>query len=367
MWKTRSGWSATRSGAALCSLLAVLGVASLAGAQEAAPSDPTADAPAAGSEMPGVEQARAAFTLGTDLAAQGQWTDALAAFERSSRLRSHPVTTYNVAYCERALGHLTRAKKFFAQALADHAAARGGKLSEDLLREAQSYLAETDRRLARAAVTLTPAGAALSVDGRPLEVVERAASRPLLVAGTRDASRPEAAPAGSFELLLDPGHHIFVISTPGAPDTIVEKEFAPGSVTALELTSRDSAATPAPSKPAPERPPGPDHTWTIIAYGVGAAGLVTGTIFGLATLNKSAELDNDCPTKQSCPVSSQDDIDAGERYGRISNIGFIVGAVGVGAGTILLFTTESASTPSRDKASVAFGVGPAGLRVGGRF
>src|SRR5262245_10995171 len=177
MRTTDFGTTLVQSGSAVCWLLSALAFAPLAGAQ---PGDPPSPAePPAGAEMPGVEQAREAFTLGTALAAQGQWVDALAAFERSSRLRPHPVTTYNLGYCERGLGHFTRARKFFDQALADHAAGRGGKLTEDLLREAQSYLAETDRRLVRAAVTLTPADATVSVDGRPLEVVERAKGRPL--------------------------------------------------------------------------------------------------------------------------------------------------------------------------------------------
>jgi len=352
-----------RGAAGLCSLLLVLALAPGAGAQQSA--EPSTDAPPAEVETPGVEQAREAFNLGTALAAQGQWTDALAAFERSSRLRAHPVTTYNVGYCERALGHFTRARKFFDQALSDHAAGRGGKLSEDLLREAQSYLAEADRRLARAAVTLTPAGAAVSVDGRPLEVVERATGRPLLVAGTRDSGRPEAVTAGSFELLLDPGRHLFVISTPGTTDTIVEKEFAAGSVTALELSSR--AAKSPPSKPAAIHPAGPDHTLAIIAYGVGAAGLVTGTIFGIATLNKAATLKDACPSHDCPDPASQADIDTGERYGRIADVGFIVGAIGVGVGTLLLLTSGPSRAPNRDKASVAVRLGPGGLRVGGAF
>jgi hypothetical protein len=365
MRKAGLGKTVTSSGSGVCSLLAVLAFAPLASAQ---PGDqPSPAEPAAGTEAPGVEQAREAFTLGTALAAQGQWIDALAAFDRSSRLRSHPVTTYNVGYCERALGHFTRARKFFDQALSDHAAGRGGNLSDDLLREAQSYLAETDRRLVRAAVTLTPAGAAVSVDGRPLEIVERAKGRPLLVAGTRDAGRPEAAPAASFELLLDPGRHLFVVSAPGAPDTIIEKEFAAGSVTALELTSRQTPAKTQASQSVALSPAGPDRTWTIIAYGVGAAGFVTGTIFGIATLNKKAKLEDDCETKTTCRETSQGDIDTGNRYARIADIGFIVGVVGAGVGTLLLFTTGSAAEPNREKASVSLRVGPTGVRLGGAF
>src|SRR5688572_29232364 len=83
-------------------------------------------------EDPTLVRAREGFLLGTALAREGQWLDALAAFERSARLRAHPVTTYNLAYCERALGRYTRAQQLFNLALSEHAEKKGGVLTEDL-------------------------------------------------------------------------------------------------------------------------------------------------------------------------------------------------------------------------------------------
>src|SRR5262245_61280524 len=87
--------------------------AALAGSPEAAdaasprsppPSGPAEATPAAGpaeGDAPDVTEAREAFKLGAALAKQGQWVDALVAFQRSSDLKAHPITMYNVAYCER--------------------------------------------------------------------------------------------------------------------------------------------------------------------------------------------------------------------------------------------------------------------------
>ena len=100
---------------------AVVFIAGSAGAQtptlpgSAGPAPPShgdsnagAERPAAErSEDPNVERAREAFRLGSTLARQGQWQDALSAYERSAELRPHAVTTYNIGYVERALGHLT--------------------------------------------------------------------------------------------------------------------------------------------------------------------------------------------------------------------------------------------------------------------
>src|SRR5262249_16858609 len=54
------------------------------------------------------DAARAAFVEGTTLVKNAQWAEALAAFERADKLKSHPVTTYNIAACERAMGRYTR-------------------------------------------------------------------------------------------------------------------------------------------------------------------------------------------------------------------------------------------------------------------
>jgi hypothetical protein len=68
-------------------------------------------------DAPEVERARDSFREGASLAKDAQWGAALVAFERSSKLRPHPWTTYNIAVCERALGQYVRARRTFARAL----------------------------------------------------------------------------------------------------------------------------------------------------------------------------------------------------------------------------------------------------------
>jgi hypothetical protein len=352
----------------------VCNAAADAPAPDAAPGSDT-------SEGPAVAQAREAFLLGTALARQGQWIDALAAFERSDRMRSHPVTTYNIGYCERALGHFTRARKMFREALRDHDASRGGQLTPDLLEEAKSYLPEVERRLATAVVTLTPAQTEVAVDGRPLEVVSDAedqradpnhGSRLVLAAGTRDPGRPEVPPAATFDLLLDPGRHVFVLSRPGSPDVVIEKSFEAGGTSPLALTSEEEVkpAAPAPPSAAARAPDGPDYTWPILAYGVGASGIVVGSIFGIATLSKKGDLQDQCETPDTCPEAAQPDIDAANLNATISTIGFGVGIAGVGLGTYLLLTSEQPSKRERvqrERPTLRAWVGPASAGLRGRF
>ena len=305
--------------------------------------------------------------LGTALAREGQWLDALAAFERSTRLRAHPVTTYNLAYCERALGRYTRAQQLFERALSEHAKTLGGVLTDELFAQTKSYLAEIERRVARAMVSVS-AGATLTVDGHRIEKAGTSSPKAVYIAAISESAT--AAPSGVFELLLDPGRHIFVVARPGSPDKVVTETFQPGERRRLELSLGDASALPAPA-PAASSPAGRDYTWPIVAYGVGAAGLALGSIFGIATFNKEADLDELCPDKV-CPPEHQSDKDTADRYAMISNIGFGVGIAGVGVGTFLLLSSggregEKPAPKAAAKVSVRGWVLPTSVGLRGTF
>ncbi len=186
-----------------------------------------------------VAQAREEFTLGATLAHRGDWLDALAAFERSDQLRPHPITVYNIGYCERALGRYTRAWKAFRRALADNQAKRGGTMPPEMVEQTREYIKEVEGRLARAFVTIDQDGVELSVNGRPLELVENGPGKHrVLVAGTRAPGRPEAAPGRTFEVLLDPGNQVFLLEHNSMQATVVDRSFEAGSSTSFRLHIR---------------------------------------------------------------------------------------------------------------------------------
>ena len=70
----------------------------------------TSPARAADPEDANVTEARALYEKGSVLGQQSRWADALAAFERSFKLRPHAATIYNVAQCFRATGQYARAR-----------------------------------------------------------------------------------------------------------------------------------------------------------------------------------------------------------------------------------------------------------------
>ncbi len=327
-------------GAHAVAALSLLAIPGSAAAQVAVPGaeEPSSDLKLA--------EARTAFKEGTSLARQSQWGEALLAFERSSTLRPHTFTTYNIGYCERALGRYTRARKLLAKALAENDARGGTALSADVVNDARRYLGEMDKRVARATVTLEPADAAVAVDGRPLEVVSGDRTLPVLSAGTRDLDPGEVPQRASFELLVDPGSHVFTVSRSGSNDLVVARTFAAGTTSPLDLKlavkaapleDNRVAASPAPTYEArPNRLPG------YILLGVGAAGLAAGSITGILAVQSKHKLDESCGEAGAhCPPSLQSEHDNLNRWADVSTIAFSVGAGAVVLSTVLLLTGGS--------------------------
>lgn len=293
--------------------------------------DEPASSPA--SEDDRVARAREAFRLGAALAKQGQWPEALAAFERSAKLHDHAITTYNIGYCERALGHVTRARQLFARAL------RTGEseLPSDTRVLAESYLAEMNARVARAVVTVRGSDVTLAIDGRPLER-ESTAARPLRVAGTRDPGSAEAVEPGSFELLADAGSHVIVVGQDSAT-RVLRWQLRAGETLAFEIGESPR------EERRPLRAAKPDRSWAIAAFGVGAAGIAVGATSGIVALREKSGLDERCTDGTAhCDPRYRGDIDSMNRAATISTVAFGIGALGIGTG-VYLWLTGSAEEP----------------------
>jgi hypothetical protein len=244
-------------------------------------------------------------------------------------------------------------------------------LPEDLLALARSYLPEVERRLAHAFVRAELNGATVSVDGRPLERTSApAATHLVLVAGTRDDRGSEAPPASSFELLIDPGRHLIVLSRPGAPDKVITETFDAG--TDRNLLLRAEALPPSSEKKAQGSSPSPpsnNRTWIYVAYGVGGAGLVMGSVFGIMTLVESNALSDKCDAQKACDPQYQADLDNANRNAVLADVGFGVAIAGAAVGTYLLFSGKHEDTKEKSKrsANVSPWVGPGMLGARGEF
>lgn len=309
-------------------------------------------------ESSDVSEARAAFRLGSALAKQGQWLDALAAFGRSARMNPHPITMYNVAYCERALGHYARSHKNFSAALEPAATPGGPKLPAELETQARGYLVETEQRVARISVAFVAPNMAMRVDGHPLEPLRATGDRAVLIVAAEDA--PVAAPSPStFDLWLDPGTHVFVVSRPGSDNVVESHTFRAGESAALRFPTEPSAtpapSTVSPSAEAPQASHGPNRTAAIVAFSVGGAGLVTGGVFGALSLSDKGSLH--CPNN-ACPSSEVDQMHRAQRFADFATVGLVVGGVGAGLGTYLWLSANGSSEKPSGEVTAAVAVRP---------
>jgi hypothetical protein len=102
----------------------------------------------------------------------------------------------------------------------------------------------------------------------------------------------------------------------------------------------------------------------VIAFGVGAAGLAVGGVFGMLSLAETGDVKDQCDTSGTCPKDQADELDSAKTKGNISTIGFAVGGAGLVAGVVLLVVGGSkaeASTSRHAPVEPWIGLGQAGV------
>ncbi|RYZ06178.1 MAG: hypothetical protein EOO73_17390 [Myxococcales bacterium] len=151
----------------------------------------------------------------------------------------------------------------------------------------------------------------------------------------------------------------------------------PVAAAAKEPTA--SAPAPVASPQAVTTPPSversPNRTGAYVAWGVGAAALAAGGVLGVMTMQKHSDLEGDC-TDGACPPERQSDLDSAKRLGNFSTIAFGVGAAGAVLGTVLFFTAgpsrEERAAGAKERRFVGLSrprvaIGPTQLQLGADF
>ncbi len=182
-------------------------------------------------------------------------------------------------------------------------------------------------------------------------------------------------------LSRNPGAHSIVVTLPGRPQLVrtvnlreggsesVILEMGVTAVVPVTTSAPTATSTPtaAPTTTATgsEKPGGLGiPTLSIAAYGVGAAGLVAGAVFGGLTMSTYSDY-NAKPTR--------DALDQGRLFGLVADIGFGTAVVGAAVGTVYWLVSRPSgaakSPPAKGELFVAPAVGSAGggVSVSGRF
>lgn len=176
----------------------------------------------------------------------------------------------------------------------------------------------------------------------------------------------------------DPGLCDVRATAPGFEPTSEQVTLREGEEQVITLVLKKSPPGPKPEVESEQQPVAPTvkteepsrlPAW--IAFGVGGAGLVVGSVTGVLALQAHSDLEAQCPTGKCYPAPEDEhevrsDLSRYHTFGTISGIGFVVAIAGAATGTVLL-VTGSHSEPAPRKAALWPVIGPTELGVAGRF
>ena len=349
-----------------------------------APSIARADAPTD-------DQKAAARILGTDgvrAALAGDCRTAVDKLTRAEALVHAPTTALPLAKCEIQLGKLVAGTEILNRLVNEVLPSNAPEPWVDAKKQAQPLLDASAPRIGKLRVHVDrPAGAAgdvaVTIDGTAIPSVlldndrptdpgahHVTATAPGMTTAQTDVTLAEGQSQGvSLRLAPLPAGAPAVASAPApAPAPASASASAPASASASASASAPAlASAPAPESSSPNRAP------AYVVLGIGAAGVVVGTIFGVIALGNKSSLNSDCPAgKNACPASEASTVSSLNSslntHAAISTIGLGVGVVGVALGGYLFFSASSSSdAPKTGAIDVHPWLGPGSAGLNGTF
>ncbi len=266
------------------------------------------------------EKARAAYARGQSAFSAGHYDEALAAFQEAFAAVPNPIVLLSISESQAKLERVEAAigtLRFYLEARAD-APNRA---------DIEAKITELSATPAMLAVTTEPAGAELSVDGLPTQKLAPAQLK-LAPGGHEIHYTLHGYHAGTEAVKLTPGgkHELRVMleALPVPP---------PAAVAAAALPAAETNAAP----PAATTPSGRSTTAIWVTAGIGAAGLVTGTVLGFLAMSEQHDF-NQHPTTATA--------DRGERYALFADVGFGVGVMAIATAAVLYLTGDDAPNES---------------------
>lgn len=278
------------------------------------------------------------FTQGRDYLQQGDLDKACALFAESLRLDPAVGTALNLAECEQRRGRLAMALRQWQQAINLAKAT-----NDERLEVAMERHAALEPRVPKLTVRLEP--------GAPDGVV---VMREDVELGRASLGRA---------LPVDPGRHVIVVTAPGHEDsrqTVLLREGEDKKVM-VRVGEPTKGSKPVAVKPARPVESERDRTLAYVLGGVGAAGLLAGTVTGVMLMNERKKVDEHCDDRDRCDATGLAAADAGKKLVPINTVAWVVGVAGLGAGAYFYFTA-----PPSDASSVASPSG-AYVQVRGTF
>lgn len=323
----------------------------------------------------------AARTLAVDglkLAQVGKCEEAVPKLERAEKLHHSAIVLSRLGECQVALGKLVEGTEMLRKVLREPLPANPTPALSKAYERAQTVLDSAKPKISGLTVSVPspPTGLRLTVDGQlvasqlvdselpadPGEHLIEATAPGFLKATARVTLGSADKKTVTLTLDADPN-----APPPAPPASGQDPALAP----APQAAPTQAAALP--SAPPPEPAPPPSHAAAYVSWGVGVVGVGVGTAFGLMALNGKHNLQCE---GNSCGSSQRDAVDSAKTKGNVSTIAFAVGGAGLVLGTVLYFSLghssaeAHASAPARGFAGLQNGraaIGPGSVQLAADF
>jgi hypothetical protein len=334
------------------------------------------------------EEAKTHLAEGRVAIGINQFDEAIKAFKLSDQLDPNPQTKLELVEALIGGGKLIEASKIL-NGLLDASAGHPKKIKES----AQKLLSGLEPRIPWILVKLTgpSAGAAtVTVDGTKVEDIEF--ETPFDPGTHAVVAEAEGYFRVEKRVKLDEGQHgvVKIDMKPSAPKKKKKKVSADPDGDVEEASAEEEEVEEAPPPPKKKKKKkGADEGGgaeasggggitnhglfipTVVTGGVGALGLLIGTISGAVALSQTAAVKKSCDGT-TCPDSSslRASRDAALVSGNVSTAFFIIGGAGVAAGGVMLaliLTSDNDAPKGKEQAFVRPWIGPGQGGVYGRF
>ncbi|HEY5376570.1 MAG TPA: hypothetical protein VIK01_22975 [Polyangiaceae bacterium] len=326
----------------------------------------------------------AARTLAVDglkLAQAGKCDEAIPKLDRAEKLHHSAIVLSRLGECEVSQGKLVEGTEMLRKVLREALPPNPSPALSKAYEHAQNTLDSAKPKIAGLTISVSaPQGTELhlTVDGQavastlldselpadPGDHVVEASATGFLKAASRVTLTTADKKTVTLKLEVDPNAPVPAVASAtddakvGTAPPLAQNGAGP----------RAAVSTP----PAPQQDP--SHAAAYVSFGVGLVGVGVGSAFGLIALTDKHNLSG-C-TSNVCPASSRDSVDTAKRAGNISTIAFGVGGAGLLLGTVLYFSvggsseTQAASHAHHGFAGLEHGralVGPGSVQLAADF
>ncbi|MEI9942001.1 MAG: hypothetical protein WDO69_32715 [Pseudomonadota bacterium] len=278
------------------------------------------------------ENTAAARTLGiqgVQLADAGKCHEAIEKLTRAESLHHAPTILGRLGECQVNVGEVVLGTENLNMVVREVLPATAPKVFHDAQDRAQKVLTAAMPKIAHLVIRVTPEDvkASVALAGKPVPDALLGAERPTDPGTYQVTASAEGYKPASLSVTLAEG---------GNREITLQLEKDPNAVSALPPSTTGAAAAASVDTNAAEPAAKKSKAPAFVAFGIGAAGLVAGSITGALALGKAS----DCPNKV---CENQADLDSARTMATVSTISFGVGIAGVAVGTILLLTGNSSS------------------------